>query len=186
MGYSTSARADRWRRVLAAIALCVTLGHGAPLLAVAPIPCGMIEPPDCEPGNSTCPPGHRCDVDGNACTCQEISCCLINNGMDCAVATQLDCEPNGMFVPNGDCQQNACVTNTPNPTPTLTPTNTRVPDGGSCMTSAECASLSCVDGVCQPLVSPAPATSGYALAAGLVILIGLGAVAMRRIGGAAR
>ena len=88
---------------------------------------------------------------------------------------------NSTFIPDGNCGgQGECFpTQTPTVTPTVTPTNTRVPDGGSCMTSGECASGNCLDGICRPLPA-APAASPLALLLGLCVLIVLGGTALVR------
>jgi hypothetical protein len=49
------------------------------------------------------------------------------------------------------------------------------------MTSDQCQSRLCVDGTCEPVLSPAPATSPRGLAAALAILVGLGAFGLRRL-----
>src|SRR6185295_18738183 len=71
-------------------------------------------------------------------------------------------------------------TNTATTTPTVTPTNTPVPNGGSCTTPADCQSLNCVNGICEPPASPAPTASTNGLAVAVAILVGLGAIAMWR------
>jgi len=49
------------------------------------------------------------------------------------------------------------------------------------MTPADCASLNCVNGICEPNLAPAPATSTSGLAVALAILIGLGALGTWRL-----
>lgn len=92
-------------------------------------------------------------------------------------------------------------TPTPTATPTATPTNTPVPNGGVCMTSPQCASTFCVDGVCcdracdQPgefcnlagrlgictvPTAGAPVLDSRWLVGALLLLVAVGAFALRR------
>src|SRR5262249_7249338 len=73
------------------------------------------------------------------------------------------------------------LTGTSTTTPTITPTRTPVPNGGSCATPAECQSLNCINGICEPPNSPAPAASPTGLAIGIGILIALGALGLWRM-----
>jgi hypothetical protein len=83
-------------------------------------------------------------------------------------------------------------TDTPTPTPTatpsstatrtvtVTPTRTGVPDRGSCMASEECQSHFCVNGICRPVIRPAPAVSGIGLAGLVLLLLAVARTALRR------
>jgi hypothetical protein len=67
----------------------------------------------------------------------------------------------------------------PIPTNTLVSgTPTLVPNGGRCVTSADCKEANCFNGICLSQV-PAASTSGLAI--GLGVLIALGAIGMRRV-----
>jgi hypothetical protein len=66
-------------------------------------------------------------------------------------------------------------------TPISTPTSTRVPQGGSCMNTSQCApALLCIDGVCEAPSVPAPATSHWGLLVALGALVVIAAGSLRR------
>lgn len=127
------------------------------------------------------------------------TCCLINTS--CSAASQTDCEgEGGEFICAGACNGSGCeeLLNPPPCPPTATPTDTPmatatatvtatataiatpVPNGGDCTTSNQCASLTCLNGVCEP-ASPAPATSASGLVVALAILVGLGGLGLWRM-----
>jgi hypothetical protein len=72
------------------------------------------------------------------------------------------------------------ITATPTQTPTATPTNTPVPNGGECMTPSQCASGICINGICQAPTAGVPAASPTGLLVGVVVLVGLGGMALLR------
>ena len=93
------------------------------------------------------------------------------------------------------------ITNTPTNTPTATPTNTGIPQGDECSIPAACSTGFCVDGVCcdtactDPLTrcnlagqvgtcasaaAEAPTLTPWGMIAGLVLLAGTAAWAIRR------
>ena len=73
-----------------------------------------------------------------------------------------------------------CTDSTTTATPSSTPSNMLVPDGGACASPAECASHQCIDGICQPLPNPVPVTSTKGLVLAVAILAGLAALTLRR------
>jgi hypothetical protein len=143
-----------------------------------------------------------CDSDG----CAPTGCCQQNfrDEFLCAETDQEVCEGGmGTFFPGGSCDLGTGMcqagspspTSTPSQTPTVTPTftpsatptvtptgaptSTRVPEGGSCMDTAECApNLLCVGGVCTGTSITAPATSrlGLLIALGVLIVIAAGSL----------
>lgn len=111
------------------------------------------------------------------------ACCA--QGTECRIATEADCDGAGdRYAGDGTtCDPNACLaTLTPTGSATPTATRTRVPDGGNCVEPADCRSLRCIEGVCQPNPSRAPTASTATLAIGLAMLIVLGAIGLARIG----
>lgn len=182
-----------WGRWLGRLGVCgalAVLWHGG--AGAGTVPCDSSAFPSCVGG--LCPTGQVCRTTGVTCECVPGGCCLQMIKLEtCFQRTEAECATSGGdFTPNAFCSFGSCVllpsptpTNTPTVTPTVTPTNTRVPNGGSCMTSSECASLLCVNGVCVAAPSPAPAVSPNGLAIALATLIGLGALALwrtRRVG----
>jgi MYXO-CTERM domain-containing protein len=102
---------------------------------------------------------------------------------------------------SGQCETAPTYTATTTATVASTPTATQIAQGGDCTDPAECSTTFCVDGVCcdtectDPLMqcnlpgqegtcastaAAAPALTPWGLIAGLVLLAGTGAWAMRR------
>jgi hypothetical protein len=81
--------------------------------------------------------------------------------------------------------ETATVTATDTQTPTNTPTATAtvahgLPNGASCSSDEQCASLFCSNGVCTAVASPAPAMSSYMIAVVAAALLPLGHWSLRR------
>jgi hypothetical protein len=164
--------------------------------------CASRPPPDCPA--ETCVrviTTGTCDGDG----CKPTGCCsqVIRDQSTCIESDAKACEfvggtffAGGMCDPaSGECQvpsqtptssptmtptmPTATPSSTPTATPTMAPTSTRVPEGGSCMNTSQCApALLCVDGVCTAPSVPAPATSrsGLLMALGVLVVIAAGSL----------
>ena len=129
----------------------------------------------------------QCNCSGNITQCvTSFNCALLCFNMGCAVATENVCAV-GVFAGcdsgcNAICNPPpATPSQTPTATSTGTPTGTPVPNGGSCMDTAQCApGLVCVNNICSPTGAPASSPRGLAIAAGLLALIAAFALRRRR------
>jgi len=191
--------AGQWIRVgFAASLLALAVGR----LSLAPASAGTTP---CEPqlmqcGSGECfgQPFQLCRSTPDGCACVPAGCCQGDDkGPFCFNSTQSECK--GEFILDTFCQfaSGMCApTRTPSSTPTHTPTvtqtqtathtqtptttATKVPNGGECMTPSECASGICADGICQGTTAGVPAASPTGLLVGVIVLIGLGGIALLR------
>lgn len=135
--------------------------------------------------------------------CQPTGCCSIPVGAEdqlCIASDAAACEfGKGSFVPGGVCDPATGQCGGPTPTATATasttptstatrtvtatpvPTSTRIPEGGSCTDSSQCAAaLLCIDNVCTAVHAPAPTVSRFGLLLAVATLIAIAAVSLRR------
>jgi len=135
---------------------CARGGEGAPLVVIAAQLSGMDPFPDM---SFPLPEGSECDngIADTAAACDGMGSCV------------------GLLVtPTATATATATATETPLPS---SPTPTRVPLGGSCTNTGECVSgAACVDGICEQVLSPAPAASGRALFLIVAALLGIAAL----------
>ncbi len=193
---------SRWdmRRLILMPAICATVCFSVPALG-GTIPCDETLSAPCLSGECFGLPLQRCRLVGNSCGCVPAGCCIqtIQQATSCSVVTPEECaQAGGEFTLNAGCSgaSGPCVplpTSTPTVTPTatatatvtpttsVTPTRTPtgVPDGGECMTSSQCASLVCANGVCVSASAPAVSPNGMAIV--LAALFGLGAIGLWRM-----
>ncbi len=138
----------------------------------------------CDGGNTTVCYGEPVG-NASACSCVLTGCCRdLGNTTACEDQVPQPACAGGVFVANGSCA-NDC----------------RIPDGGACADPTDCVSGNCVDdvccdticnlpgqecnlpaapGVCTSTAARAPAASPTGLMIGLVLLIGVGALALFR------